>query len=53
MIGTVGPAVIGTVPRGAKADVDAAVKAVVIASAEFATESPEPGLDELYTDIYA
>jgi len=32
---------------------DAAVKAVVIASAEFATESPEPGLDELYTDIYA
>ena len=32
---------------------DAAVKAVVIASAEFATESPEPGLAELYTDIYA
>jgi pyruvate dehydrogenase E1 component alpha subunit len=32
---------------------DAAAKAVVIASAEFATESPEPGLDELYTDIYA
>ncbi|MDB5735082.1 MAG: hypothetical protein JWN16_1719, partial [Alphaproteobacteria bacterium] len=23
------------------------------ASAEFATESPEPGLAELYTDIYA
>ena len=32
---------------------DAQVKAIVIASAEFATESPEPGLDELYTDIYA
>ena len=32
---------------------DAAVKAQVIASAEFATESPEPGLAELYTDIYA
>ena len=32
---------------------DAQVKATVIASAEFATESPEPGLEELYTDIYA
>jgi pyruvate dehydrogenase E1 component alpha subunit len=32
---------------------DAQVKATVITSAEFATESPEPGLDELYTDIYA
>lgn len=32
---------------------DAGVKAVVIAAAEFATESPEPGLAELYTDIYA
>ena len=32
---------------------DAQVKAIVIASAEFATESPEPGLAELYTDIYA
>ena len=25
----------------------------VVAAAEFATESPEPGLQELYTDIYA
>ena len=32
---------------------DAGVKATVIAAAEFATESPEPGLAELYTDIYA
>jgi pyruvate dehydrogenase E1 component alpha subunit len=32
---------------------DASVKAIVIAAAEFATESPEPGLEELYTDIYA
>ena len=32
---------------------DASVKAIVIAAAEFATESPEPGLAELYTDIYA
>ncbi len=32
---------------------DAQVKAIVIASTEFATESPEPGLAELYTDIYA
>ena len=32
---------------------DAEVKRVVVAAAEFATESPEPGLAELYTDIYA
>jgi len=32
---------------------DAQVKATVIASAEFATESPEPGIAELYPDIYA
>ena len=31
---------------------DAEVKAIVVAAAEFATESPEPGLNELYTDIY-
>jgi pyruvate dehydrogenase E1 component alpha subunit len=33
--------------------IDNAVKARVIAAAEFATESPEPGLEELYTDVYA
>jgi pyruvate dehydrogenase E1 component alpha subunit len=32
---------------------DAVVKRVVIEAAEFATESPEPGVEELYTDIYA
>jgi pyruvate dehydrogenase E1 component alpha subunit len=32
---------------------DAEVKRVVVESAEFATESPEPALSELYTDIYA
>jgi pyruvate dehydrogenase E1 component alpha subunit len=32
---------------------DAEVKRVVVQAAEFATESPEPGLAELYTDIYA
>jgi pyruvate dehydrogenase E1 component alpha subunit len=32
---------------------DADVKARVIAAAEFATTSPEPGVEELYTDIYA
>jgi pyruvate dehydrogenase E1 component alpha subunit len=32
---------------------DAEVKRVVVAAAEFATESPEPGVEELYTDIYA
>jgi pyruvate dehydrogenase E1 component alpha subunit len=31
--------------------IDKDVKAIVLASAEFATESPEPGLDELYTDV--
>ena len=33
--------------------IDTQVKAIVIASAEFATESPEPGVAELYTDVYA
>ena len=33
--------------------VDSEVKARVVAAAEFATESPEPGLKELYTDVYA
>jgi pyruvate dehydrogenase E1 component alpha subunit len=32
---------------------DAVVKAQVVAAAEFATESPEPALSELYTDVYA
>jgi pyruvate dehydrogenase E1 component alpha subunit len=32
---------------------DAEVKATVVAAADFATESPEPGLNELYTDVYA
>ncbi|ASP21693.1 acetoin:2,6-dichlorophenolindophenol oxidoreductase subunit alpha [Antarctobacter heliothermus] len=33
--------------------IDKEIKAVVSASAEFARESPEPALDELWTDIYA
>ena len=32
---------------------DTEVKRVVVEAAEFATESPEPALTELYTDIYA
>src|SRR5580698_9110625 len=32
---------------------DAEVKKIVVEAAEFATESPEPGLNELYTDVYA
>jgi pyruvate dehydrogenase E1 component alpha subunit len=32
---------------------DAEVKKVVVEAAEFATESPEPGVEELYTDVYA
>jgi pyruvate dehydrogenase E1 component alpha subunit len=33
--------------------IDTEVKAQIVAAAEFASESPEPGLEELYTDIYA
>ncbi|MFA8385267.1 MAG: pyruvate dehydrogenase (acetyl-transferring) E1 component subunit alpha [Pelagibaca sp.] len=33
--------------------IDKEIKAVVNASADFARESPEPALDELWTDIYA
>ena len=33
--------------------IDRAIKAVVNKSAEFAKESPEPALEELWTDIYA
>src|SRR6201985_2951716 len=33
--------------------VDQQIKAIVVAAAEFATESPEPGVKELYTDVYA
>lgn len=33
--------------------IDKEIKAIVNASAEFARESPEPALDELWTDIYA
>ncbi|SMX36694.1 pyruvate dehydrogenase (acetyl-transferring) E1 component subunit alpha [Maliponia aquimaris] len=33
--------------------IDKAIKAEVNASADFARESPEPALDELWTDIYA
>ena len=43
----------GVMPEADMKAMDAQVKATVIASAEFATESPEPGLEELYTDIYA
>ena len=32
---------------------DKDVKAIVVTAADFATESPEPGLNELYTDILA
>jgi pyruvate dehydrogenase E1 component alpha subunit len=32
---------------------DNEVKRIVVEAAEFATESPEPGVNELYTDIYA
>jgi pyruvate dehydrogenase E1 component alpha subunit len=33
--------------------IDKSIKEVVNASAEFAKESPEPALEELWTDIYA
>jgi pyruvate dehydrogenase E1 component alpha subunit len=34
-------------------NIDKEIKAVVNASAEFAKASPEPALEELWTDIYA
>ena len=34
-------------------EIDKEIKMVVNASADFAKESPEPHLDELWTDIYA
>ena len=33
--------------------IDSEIKQRVIAAADFATQSPEPGLGELYTDVYA
>jgi pyruvate dehydrogenase E1 component subunit alpha len=33
--------------------IDKDVRAIITEAAEFATESPEPGLDELYTDVLA
>jgi len=33
--------------------IDNDIKQRVVAAADFATQSPEPGLDELYTDVYA
>ena len=33
--------------------IDKDIKAVVNAAADFAKESPEPALEELWTDIYA
>jgi pyruvate dehydrogenase E1 component alpha subunit len=33
--------------------IDKEIKEIVNAAAEFSKESPEPSLDELYTDIYA
>ncbi len=33
--------------------IDKEIKKIVSAAADFAAESPEPALDELYTDIYA
>ncbi|MEL7027500.1 MAG: pyruvate dehydrogenase (acetyl-transferring) E1 component subunit alpha, partial [Pseudomonadota bacterium] len=33
--------------------IDKEIKAIVAEAADFAKESPEPPLDELYTDIYA
>jgi pyruvate dehydrogenase E1 component alpha subunit len=43
----------GVVNENDLKEMDSQIKAVVVAAAEFATESPEPGVAELYTDIYA
>ena len=34
-------------------EIDKEVKKIVQEAADFAVESPEPSVDELYTDIYA
>ena len=34
-------------------EIDKEIKEIVNASAEFAKESPEPAVEELWTDIYA
>jgi pyruvate dehydrogenase E1 component alpha subunit len=33
--------------------IDKDIKAIVVEAADFATTSPEPGVEELYTDILA
>ena len=43
----------GVVTEGDLKAMDTDIKSQVIAAADFATQSPEPGLAELYTDIYA
>jgi pyruvate dehydrogenase E1 component alpha subunit len=43
----------GVVTEDDLKSIDQAIKARVVAAAEFATESPEPGAKELYTDVYA
>ncbi|HJR57670.1 MAG TPA: pyruvate dehydrogenase (acetyl-transferring) E1 component subunit alpha [Rhizomicrobium sp.] len=43
----------GVVTEGDLKAMDNDIKQQVIASADFATQSPEPGVAELYTDIYA
>jgi pyruvate dehydrogenase E1 component alpha subunit len=43
----------GVVSENDLKEMDNQIKATVVAAAEFATESPEPGVAELYTDIYA
>ncbi|MEO8902398.1 MAG: pyruvate dehydrogenase (acetyl-transferring) E1 component subunit alpha [Polyangiaceae bacterium] len=43
----------GVADAEALKQLDAEIKATVVAAAEFATQSPEPDSSELYTDIYA
>jgi len=42
----------GIVDEAALEEIDADVKAAVDAAAQFAEESPEPALDQLFTDVY-
>ena len=50
------PLLLERFPQASEEDLkqmDTEVKRVVVEAAEFATESPEPALSELYTDVYA
>ena len=42
----------GEIMEEALSEVDAEIKSVVVAAAKFAEDAPEPGSEELYSDVY-